>query len=112
MADEYNIDVLISINDKLNTNKNSLASIETILTNLLNDSFGQNGGVYIDDTNPATPATGYNFIAMQAIEDTVVSAAVGNITNIAGITISTGTIIYGTFTSITLTSGSVIAYQG
>jgi hypothetical protein len=37
---------------------------------------------------------------------------VGNITGITSVSISAGTIIYGRYTSITLASGSVMAYYG
>lgn len=90
----------------------AISAIQTLLTSILNNSFAKNGGVYIDDTATNTPDSGFTFIAIQAIEETVVSQAVGNIDNIAGITIPQNTIVYGKFTSIKLTSGSVIAYQG
>tara|TARA_R110002020_G_scaffold326442_1_gene542101 strand:+ start:110 stop:376 length:267 start_codon:yes stop_codon:yes gene_type:complete len=77
---------------------------------------GLNGGIYINDTNVATNANGW--FAIQATEDTVLAAQSSNITNLDDIctgqdatTLSAGTVLYGNFTSIDLTSGAVIAYN-
>jgi hypothetical protein len=74
-------------------------------------SLGQLGFVYVDSTS-VTPG---NFAAIQIIADTqfaflsaLYSTGLGNI---SGITLNAGTIIYGPFTSFTLTSGKVIAYK-
>jgi branched-subunit amino acid ABC-type transport system permease component len=77
----------------------------------LQAALGGFGGAYIADTNSHTPATGYKFIAIQALTDSVVTA-VGNITGITVITIPAGFVFYGEYSSITLASGSVFAYQG
>lgn len=74
-------------------------------------SLGQNGGKYITGTGATTPDSGYFFTAIQVITDCSITA-VGNITGITAASISAGTIIYGNYTSITLASGSVIAYYG
>lgn len=79
-------------------------------TEILETSIGTYGGKYIT-TNVATTPTLARFVAIQAITDTVVNTVVGNI-NVAGITLQAGLIIYGRWTSITLTSGNVIAYEG
>ena len=75
---------------------------------------GLNGGEYINTTG----ATTGKFFAIQATEDTVLAAQVSNITNLDDIctgqdatTLSAGTCLYGNFSSITLTSGAVIAYN-
>lgn len=77
---------------------------------------GLNGGIYINDTNVATNANGW--FAIQATEDTVIQAQASNITNLDNIcqpvdnvTLAAGTVLYGNFTSIDLTSGAVIAYN-
>ena len=77
---------------------------------------GLNGGIYINDTNVATNANVW--FAIQATEDTVLAAQSSNITNLDDIctgqdatTLSAGTVLYGNFTSIDLTSGAVIAYN-
>lgn len=69
------------------------------------------GGKYIADTSETTPEEDYVFNAIQVIVDCVITA-VGNITGITSTSLTTGTIIYGRFTSVTLASGSVIAYNG
>lgn len=75
---------------------------------------GLNGGIYINGTDVVTG----KFFAIQATEDTVIQAQASNITNLDNIcqpvdnvTLSAGTVLYGNFTSIDLTSGAVIAYN-
>jgi hypothetical protein len=75
------------------------------------NSTGVYGGKYISTTSAITPDTGYVFFAIQVISDAVVTC-IGNITGLTSISIGAGTIFYGKFTSITLTSGTVIAYHG
>jgi len=76
---------------------------------------GLNGGEYINGTGAITG----NFFAIQATEAaTVLAAQSSNITNLDNICTGTdatelaaGTVLYGNFTSITLTQGAVIAYN-
>jgi len=79
-------------------------------TEILETSIGTYGGQYITGTSESTP-TQNRFVAIQAIEDTVISAVTGNI-DVSGIILFAGTIIYGRWTALTLTSGEVIAYEG
>ena len=79
-------------------------------TEILEESIGGLGGQYITDTNEATPNQA-RFICIQAVEDTVINTVTGNI-DVDGITILAGTMIYGRWTALTLTSGKVIAYEG
>jgi len=78
------------------------------------NAFGENGGKYIKDTTPMTPTSGLNFYAIHIITDTVFTTLTGTLsgTGLEGDTFVAGTILYGRFTAITLTSGSVIAYEG
>lgn len=82
--------------------------------NLLNIMVGSYGANYISDTAAHTPGTGYVFCALQCIADSVISAYspafAGN--TFTGVTIPAGTVIYGRFTTVTLTSGKVLAYNG
>ena len=75
---------------------------------------GLNGGRYINSTDVTTG----NWFAIQATEDTVIQAQASNITDldnicqpVDNITLSAGMVLYGSFTSIDLTSGAVIAYN-
>tara|TARA_Y100000817_G_scaffold314959_1_gene316473 strand:- start:20375 stop:20635 length:261 start_codon:yes stop_codon:yes gene_type:complete len=73
---------------------------------------GGQGSVFINDTAAHTEGT---FMAIQAVGDAAAainnSGTTSNITDFdANITISAGQTIYGTFESITLASGAVIAY--
>ena len=73
-----------------------------------------NVGAYINDT--ATHSG--SWFAIQATEDTVLATQASNIDNLDDIctgqdatTLAANTVIYGSFTSIDLTSGAVIAYN-
>tara|TARA_R100000900_G_scaffold131941_1_gene108287 strand:+ start:258 stop:518 length:261 start_codon:yes stop_codon:yes gene_type:complete len=75
---------------------------------------GLNGGIYINGTDVVTG----KFFAIQATEATVLAAQASNITNLSNICtgqdateLAAGTVLYGNFTSIDLTSGAVIAYN-
>ena len=87
-----------------------------------NIGLGQGGSIYLHTDNTDT-ITG-SFVAIQCIEDTVFNAltpsdttygyGVGsyNGNTMASETIPAGTVIYGRWTTIDLTSGLVIAYIG
>ena len=79
---------------------------------VMETSFGRFGSKRITTTDATTPTTGYKFVAIQVTEDAIFNALVGNMVNPTGLSLGAGTIIYGLFTSITLTSGKVIAYMG
>jgi len=83
---------------------------KTLKGNLI-ASLGGFGGKLIINTALTIPDTGYKFVAIQAITDTVITA-VGNIRGITSLSIPAGFTFYGEYSSITLTSGSVFAYQG
>ena len=78
--------------------------------NASQSSLGLDGGQIISDTSETTPDAGYVFTAIQVITDASITA-VGNVTGLSTLSVTANNIIYGTFTSITLASGSVIAYQ-
>jgi len=72
------------------------------------------GGDYIADTTlrPVPPATTRGWCAFQCITATVFDAATkSNLNGLAGVSIPAGTILYGIFSQIKLTSGSGIAYN-
>lgn len=48
---------------------------------------------------------------LQMLTSTTIAALTGNVSNLTGIAIPAGTVITGSFSSITLTSGSLIAYD-
>ena len=75
---------------------------------------GLNGGAYINDTATHTGT----WFAIQATEATVLATQASNITNLDDICtgedateLAAGTVLYGNYTSIDLTSGAVIAYN-
>lgn len=88
------------------------------LANRADESLGRNGMVIIADTNAHTPAEETDcFAALVAMTDAVIAAATADdsapITGtIAGLGIPAGGVVYGKFVSVTLTSGTVIAYIG
>lgn len=61
---------------------------------------------------------GEHFVAILAVEDSVISASIneyeGNIgdTSITSLSLSKGMVIYGRFDNIVVASGKVIAYKG
>jgi len=68
--------------------------------------FGQNGFRLLSGTDTSTE----KFYAIQALEDTVISATVETGDPLSATTLTAGSVVYGPFTGITMTSGSVIAY--
>ena len=75
---------------------------------------GLNGGIYINDTAASTG----KFFAIVATEDTVIASITSNVTNLSDICtgqdatiLAANTAIYGNISSITLSSGAVIAYN-
>ena len=75
-----------------------------------NAQLGQGGSVFIDDTAEHTgPYIGFTAITNAVLD---VSECTSNITDAADFTIEKGWTIYGNFTSITLGSGTVLAYKG
>ena len=77
--------------------------------NVINLS-GEYGGLYIGDTN----AHAGNWMSYLALTDTVLASATAcNVTGLpaSGATIKAGVLVSGVFTSITLTSGTGIAYK-
>lgn len=84
---------------------------QTRTTDILETSIGSYGGKYISDTNITTADSGRTFIAIQVVTDAVITL-VGNVSGITTVSFTSGSVIYGRYTSITLGSGAVIAYQG
>ena len=75
---------------------------------------GLNGGEYINDTAAHTG----DFFCIVATEDSVIDSITSNVENLGNITasqdnttLSANTAIYGRITSVTLSSGAVIAYK-
>lgn len=75
-------------------------------TEILEQSFGTLGGTYIDDTDAHAGV----FCAIQVLTNCVITL-VGTISGITSVALAAGTVVYGRFTSVTLASGSVIAYN-
>lgn len=76
------------------------------LTDLAETSLGEKDGVFIDDTNETTG----NFSIIYPLEYTEIDEIIGNIDGLSSCNLLAGIPLYGRFTSITLTSGKVIAY--
>jgi len=75
-----------------------------------NARLGQGGSVFIDDTAEHTGP----FVAFIAITEAVldVSACTTNIDDAADFTIPIGVTIYGQFDSLSIDSGTILAYKG
>jgi hypothetical protein len=81
------------------------------------ENLGGKGFDVISDTGTHTPATGLCYKALHCLTATVVASFVADtsgpvVGTFAGVTLAAGTVIYGKFTQLVLTSGSVIAYNG
>lgn len=68
---------------------------------------------YIADTTAHVPGAGYVFCAIHFLTDSVVTAIVPTLTGgtFTTISIASGTYLYQELTSITLASGTAIAYR-
>lgn len=82
-------------------------------------SMGGKGCKVIKDTSKTDAEAGQAFVALHCVTAVVISAyavrayAPVTPTNaLNGVTFPAGTILYGQFTSITLTSGTLICYNG
>ena len=73
---------------------------------------GAAGATLITTTSAVTGS----FYAIQIIADTLIASLTGNLTissgsSLTATTFPAGTVLYGGFSSMTLTSGKVVAYQ-
>jgi hypothetical protein len=76
---------------------------------------GQYGSTIIADTSAHTPSGDNDeFFCIDVIATAVFNAATaGNFTGtLAGVSFPAGSKVYGSYTTITLTSGTVVAYEG
>ena len=78
-------------------------------------AFGQHGYRVITGTDAVTPTDGYNFVAVTAIADgttlTTATSDTDRFPNMSTQAIPTGVTVYGSWNSITLGAGAVIAYM-
>jgi len=75
---------------------------------------GLKGGTVLATTSVLNAAASRSFIALLIIEETVLSAITSNLTldsSLVGKVLPVGLVVYGRFTSLTLTSGTLIAYN-
>jgi len=69
------------------------------------------GGEFSNTQTENTPDAGYEFYKIYCVTETVIASYTGNISGLAAVTLPIRTVIKGRFSSVTLTSGSVILYQ-
>ncbi len=102
----------MDINDYIPKSGRSLNEAGEVInkTDLMMSSLGQHGFKRITGTEAVTPDEGLVFVALQAETEAVIDESLGNVLD--GAMIGAEGIRYGRFTSIKLTSGVVIAYQG
>lgn len=103
-------DVVINTADALKEIEENTNTQEAILKSQM----GGYGCHFISDTAAHTPTAGRVFVALIPLVDTVISAYLPTLdgNTLTGVTIPAGTPVYGRFTTLTLTSGKVLAYQG
>lgn len=111
----------MTINDTNGQNGRNLKEDNTFynLADAFEMSMGGRGCVVIKDTNKTDSKAGYAFIALHCITETTIAAyttrgyaPVTPENALNAIAFPAGTVLYGQFTSITLTSGTAIAYYG
>jgi hypothetical protein len=78
---------------------------------------GGKGFDVISDTDPHVPAAGLCYCALQVLTNTVISAHAQDVSapitgTLTGVTLLAGIWIFGKYNSLTLTSGSLLAYNG
>lgn len=80
---------------------------------ILSMQIGQAGVDNITDTSAHTPTDADEWFAIHALEDTVISALTESNSSgsLAGVTILGGDVLFGTFTALTLTSGTARCYR-
>ncbi len=77
--------------------------------NFYQTSTGDYGFRYI--TSASTPVSGEAYRAIQVISDASVTTTTAVGDALTAVTLSEGTIIYGKFDSVSVSSGAVIAYK-
>lgn len=72
-------------------------------------AIGEHGGTRFADTDAHT---GGDWLAIQVLTDATFDTLTGNLAGtVTGVTYTAGTILFGVFTALTLSGGSVIAYN-
>ena len=88
------------------------------IADLAEEILGRKGFEFISDNAEHTAPEGMVYIALQVVDDAVIASyktdegaeITGN--TFTGQLLPAGFILYGRYTSVTLTSGKVIAYKG
>lgn len=89
---------------------NELKSHINEMKHIIKASMGQYGGQY-SGAATITPDDGYIFVGIRVVTDSVLTCN-GNVSGITAISFEAGSQFEGRFTEITITSGTIIAYQG
>ena len=74
---------------------------------LIRAAIGEHGGAYVADT----AAHAGDWFAIQVVTAATFDVLTGNLTGATGVAFPAGTILFGVFTTFTLSSGAVIAYR-
>lgn len=85
------------------------ATLLTSIKQMTQASLGGSNGIKVDDVDMHRPPNGKVIFAIKAITESVVNNVDGDI-DISGETIPISDIIYGKWTGVQLTSGTVILY--
>lgn len=89
-----------------------MTGIEKLFRNIMNgirdDEFGQNGGQYITTTATDYPGNWKAIKCITEVTFTTLTTSKGD--DFDGVVLSQGDVIYGPFTNINISAGSVIAY--
>lgn len=89
-----------------------MSNIQNVASQQLAGCLGVVKSKLVTGTSLTTPDVGSKFLKLTVITAATFSAIDGNVDNLTGVAIPVGVEIYGRLNSFTLTSGSVIAYEG
>lgn len=71
-------------------------------------TFGQKGFDYVTGSASASLGTHYN--AVTCLEDCVLSVTSASGNSLSGVVVPAGATVYGLFTAVSITEGSILAY--
>lgn len=85
------------------------------MKNISQASFGQHGYKIVTGAANTTPPTDHNIVAITVLADASVSTETtdtGRFPNMSTVSVPAGVTLYGSWSKVTLASGTVVCYMG
>lgn len=85
------------------------------MKNISQASFGQHGYKIVTGAANTTPPADYNIVAVTVLAEASISTETTNTTrfpNMTTVTVPAGVTLYGSWSKVTLASGTVVCYMG